>query len=815
MRYVIALALCGLAMTGLPLAAQVDDPEEDAKKILATQSSLSVENVWRVANDLADLGEEAQRPLEKALDDPSETIRYVAARALVLILGDEPRSIETLTALAISSKSEAIRRSVFDFLVEEEIREAGEPLSKLLREPMTNALRARLARAVYELHRSSRSAARDVLRELLGSRDAAVRAEAALALADIQHVALARSVLQDMAEEPGANGDRARLHLKLEEWRRLATKSAAEARNRAPAPKNEPLLEELMRMVGELHQDGDQWSREELLTAAARGLMTALDPHSTYLTPEGVADWQFDLDPSYAGIGAYVQLDENGRIQISRPIYSGPAYQAKLRSGDRIMSIDGRDTAGDSLDESISRLKGPAGTAVKIEVIRRGWTEVRTFTIERRQIQIPTVVGDLLPGDIGYVLLTTFGADTGDELEFELARLERLGAKALILDLRSNSGGYLNVAQQVAGKFLGSDQMICYWEGRNAKVAPRRNLYSLEPAKKRDYPVIVLVDERSASASEIVAGALQDHGRATLVGKRTFGKGSVQRFFDLDTRPDEAFTDEARTNGIRDPGEPFEDANGNDRHDAGESFTDVPRKNGRWDSGDPFDDKNGDRKRQADEEYRDVDGNGAYTGPEAFEDRNGNGVYDPRSQAKITIARYYLPKGRSIHTERAKDGTVRKKGGIEPDDRIEPARFEAWKEEEFTRIIGTGLIEKYADGVESDNGALIDDLAVGDGKDASRYPGFDALLEEIASPLDRDDIRRLVREEFRRRASDRRGRQLIADFQSDRQLQRAIFRALEGIGATVASIEAYAPFAKSVPEPEKDTADSGATSGGR
>src|SRR5262249_29790569 len=167
------------------------------------------------------------------------------------------------------------------------------------------------------------------------------------------------------------------------------------------------------------------------------------------------------------------------------PIYSGPASRAGLQRGDLGMKVDGWDTAERALLETTSRLKGPAGTTTKVTIFRKGWKQTRDFDIVREKIEIPTVNGDLLPGEIGYVEIDTFGGTTSEELETTLSDLEKRGAKAFVIDLRWNSGGYLKAAQEIAGKFLDGTKEICYWEGRNKRMAPRKSLKTLEPEHVR------------------------------------------------------------------------------------------------------------------------------------------------------------------------------------------------------------------------------------------------------------------------------------------------------------------------------------------
>lgn len=798
-----------LIVSGGPLFSQVDDPQEQAKRLVAKLKTTEITRLTGVTDQMVVLGEEAVPVLQDGLKDGSTTVRYGCARALIEMGEDDGAGVQVVVDIVRSGDDDTIRRLCCDLLADEGDPEAGVALSAILDQPMPGALKAAVARAVYRLDSNNRMKARETMQKLMESRMEENRVAGALALADIGQVDMARPVLEELRDEASPRGAIAALHLKVDQWKRLALQSVRESRDSggtAVDPRLD-LIQELMLMVKELHHSGDQHTREELIDAAAKGLMQSLDPHSTFLSASEVADWEFDLNPTYGGIGAYVNLDQDQRIFIVRPIYSGPAYQLDLRSGDKIIRVDGWDTAGSALNDITKRLKGPAGTKVTLDVYRKGWNKVRTFEVTRAMIRIPTVNYDLLPGKIGYAELTTFGSTTADELEDALNRMEAAGMKALVLDLRDNSGGYLRAAQEVAGKFLDGRQEICYWEGRNPRIAPRKRLYSLEPERVRRLPLIVLVNRYSASASEIVSGALQDHKRAKVVGIRTFGKGSVQRFFGLETRATEDFIDQARRNGYRDDGESFEDLNKNGRWDPEEPFDDRKQRNGRWDKGEPFSDKNGNGKWDEGESYEDANADGTYNGPEPYTDANKNGRYDAGPEVKLTIGRYYLPSGRNIHKERDKEGKVVAKGGVLPDEIIKQATFEGWKVEEWTRINETETLRDYAAKLTKEDAELVKKLAVSDDLDPASYPGFDELFAKLETPLPKQDIRRMLRRELRRQASDLRGKELTADFLEDKQLQRALWHALNMSNVKMTEVPEYGSVAKNLPQPTKEDAD--------
>jgi len=290
-----------------------------------------------------------------------------------------------------------------------------------------------------------------------------------------------------------------------------------------------------------------------------------------------------------------------------------------------------------------------------------------------------------------------------------------------------------------------------------------------------------------------------------LAGRKEWSRVKcVQKVIPLNSAESEDFEDEARTNGVWDPDEPFTDVNGNGKYDPGEPFKDIPKKNDEWDAGEPYTDVNNNHKRDPDEPYTDVNKNGKYDGPEAFKDRNHNGKYDVGPELKLTIARYYLPSGRSIHTERNRDGKVIELGGVKPDETIGQKDFEGWKNEELVRIRETKKVEDFVRKLIDTNEDLAVKLATSDGGDITRYPDFDKLYEDLKTPLVKDDVRRYVRLELRRKASDVRAREYLYDFQEDLQLQRAIYDAAKLLNVDLSTLAEYSTFSAKVPQPEKE-----------
>ncbi len=266
-----------------------------------------------------------------------------------------------------------------------------------------------------------------------------------------------------------------------------------------------------------------------LLRGAIRGMLETLnDPHTVYLDPETSQQQREHTNQAFEGIGATIgQRDEFVEIQSVFP--DSPAERGGLQAGDLILAVDGADVQGKSPAEVARLVRGPAGTRVVLTV-RRGDAAPFEIVLIRAKVIVPSVSSALLEGPVGYIRLWQFGAHTTDELRRALTSLREQGVQGLVLDLRGNAGGLLQSAVEVSSEFLPAGSVILYEEQAQhpptAYRAQRRGL-------ARDLPLIVLVDGRSASAAEIVAGALVDHNRAVLIGERTYGKGTVQLPHDL------------------------------------------------------------------------------------------------------------------------------------------------------------------------------------------------------------------------------------------------------------------------------------------
>ncbi len=274
----------------------------------------------------------------------------------------------------------------------------------------------------------------------------------------------------------------------------------------------------------------------ELAEDGIEGMMTELDPHTAYLSAEAMRAIAEDFNASYEGIGiAYELIDgPNGQdtLAVRHVIAGGPSEEAGLRSGDRILAVNGQSAVGFTHEEVRSTLKGPRGSEVRVTVRRPGRQGRLHFTITRGRIPLETVeAAYMIDARTGYLQINRFARTTYDEFTAALRRLEEQGMRRLVLDLRGNSGGLMDVAVQVADAFLPTGKTIVSARSHHRSVS--RTEYTTGGGRFEEQPVIVLVDAATASAAEIVAGALQDHDRALIVGQRTFGKGLVQQQYRL------------------------------------------------------------------------------------------------------------------------------------------------------------------------------------------------------------------------------------------------------------------------------------------
>ncbi|MFP6633448.1 MAG: S41 family peptidase [Planctomycetota bacterium] len=575
--YRIAAAVGLLLLIQSPGAfLQAEDDKGASTRVARMVSMLQKrqgDSFWSLVSRIEELGKPAIPALKSRLAAESEKTRLGCAKAL-LGLGDSAarrEALKTLGDLAEKSKDRNIKIDAIG--VYGLVGDPDDIIDRLegqLASETDPGILISLAVCLWDV--DNLTSARNKLLDLLGSRDSAVSQEAALALAESGNYddGRVKNALRRLRNEPTARGRRADLLyrlMKLEkqlddrlfkgsavpegtDMKKLLEKkeariSSLEARLEkmelggpgaagGTQARGDKLLEEIIAKVQKLYVDKDKTTRERLVRAAVKGMVRSLDDHSVFMEAEDSKSFQEDIKGRYAGIGTQITKVPGGPLEVLRPIYGGPAYKAGILSGDRIIEIEGQRSAKLEMDAVKDLLRGPSGTEVKLKVLRRGWSKAREFTFRRATIKVSSVLHETLPGQVGYIKLNQFGSSSAEEFTGALEDLEKDGLKGLIIDFRNNPGGYLPVAEKIADLFVRGKLPIVTQKGLASEDGPERSTFPTEKART-GYPIVCLVNEHSASASEVVSGCLQDYDRATLVGQRTYGKGSVQRLVGVDS----------------------------------------------------------------------------------------------------------------------------------------------------------------------------------------------------------------------------------------------------------------------------------------
>lgn len=765
-----ALLLTAPATFLAPAAAQEAAGDEEMRALAAAlATSDDPDRVWNDAARLAGYGPKATPFAAEAASSAEATAAgRVALGRVLLQLREGSRAAEVLLRAAQEPSSPMAVRVEAVRLLGQTTDDHEDAVRRILDEALDPRLRAACATSLWAMTKDAD--VKRALRELVRSDDFELRVEGALAMAEIGDFNPdVSAVLQQIRNEPTERGRLARALLEKDAWERVKTAAAAGA-PAAPAGAAQSaglpaLLDEIQRTLKGVYVSPEEIDDAKLFEAAAHGIVSGVgDPHTTFQSVEERDDWADNLTKEYGGIGAYVGFDENGIFTITRPMFDGPAWKAGLKSGTRVLRIDDWDTAGHTVDDIVKRLRGTPDTPVRLLYQLPGWKDPQETVLTRRFIQVPTAFAEMLPGKVGYVLVDNFAKNTAEDFRKSLRQLERDGATALVLDLRFNTGGYLRTAQEMADVLLPAGKLVVETKGR--KGVTRDEAYVSEgrgTAWTRSVPMHVLVNEFSASASEILSGALKAHGRAKVVGERTFGKGSVQNLFYLFTPPfAESFTD-TNGNGAWDDREPFEDRNGNGTRDDGERFNDW-NGNQRWDAAEPY------------------------------EDRNTNGRFDAPA-LKITIAKYYVgttPGSFTFNPSRREMFVAGRRtwlGGVEPDLPVASEELEGWRAEETGKLERSGAFERFIgpDGAHFEkHRETFLRLALEDTRNPSDHPGFDDWFRTLDTKLTREEVWFWLHLRLRNHASSALGRLLVGDWVVDQQLQRAIVDLAQGPGGAAA-----------------------------
>jgi len=696
--------LSALLGSGVLLPAQ--ESQDRIDKIFDRIEESRGAALWQGIRELEDLGRGATEGVRKGLTRADAYVRIAASKVLY---GQEQRD-EALDALAkvTAGKNAHAKKVAADMaasLVAADRSLAGPEKSKIASsferqasendDPLTQVA---LWRAVYSLTKGMKP-----VREVRGLHSTAgdrpeVKEEAALALAEMDRFVDAKATLVELAKEPSERGRMAKAYLKVNEL--------TEDINRKPAAASKydfKQLEEAIDLLKQNYWDESKINVDKLLEAAVRGACSSLDPYTVYMDEAAIKELKEEgLGGRYGGIGARVSMrkDKAGRewLTIEEPIFSGPAYRNGLRSGDTITEIDGEPTVNQDLTSLVKKLRGLVNTPAKFKVLRRGWTKEQPYTIQREQIHMETTMHRLLPGGLGYIRLTTFGDEDIQYIKDAIQDMKDM--KALVFDLRGNTGGYLRTANALASYFLNKGQLIVTTRARGEEKDRR----VADGSKLTDVPMVMLVNEGSASASEILSGAMQDHKRAIIIGDKTYGKGSVQDLKPMKTT-------------------------------------------------------------------------------------------DEKAAVKITIAKWFLPSGKSVEKDK------REESGVVPDIKVALPDREFWKEAEMAKLMVGDDIEKYLKTIEDKE--LFKKLAESDGGDVTRYPKFDAFYESLKTKAEKNDVRELVREVIRKKVQDDQGKPLYVDLQVDTVLQRGILEACKLASIDAKTVKEYTLFAKAPAPVEK------------
>ena len=274
----------------------------------------------------------------------------------------------------------------------------------------------------------------------------------------------------------------------------------------------------------------DEINQSESMDSAINGLLQSLDPYSAYMSPEIFNEMQTETSGKFGGLGIEVSM-ESGVVKVISPIDDTPASRAGIKAGDYIVKINDIQVQGKSLSEAVDLMRGPVGSGIELTIRRRGEKKALTFNIVREVIQIKSVKADLLEKNIGYIRLTSFNENSGKQIKKEINKFEEnKNVKAYILDLRNNPGGLLSQAIKISDFFLNDGEIV---STKSRKSSENRKWFAKKGDLTNGKTIVVLINYGSASASEIVAGALKDHKRAILLGENSYGKGSVQSIIPL------------------------------------------------------------------------------------------------------------------------------------------------------------------------------------------------------------------------------------------------------------------------------------------
>lgn len=775
------LAVSTALALGLSVGRAQDAPSTDQKvqDIVTRMDRGGLAAVWDRAVDLEQLGDEAAPAIAKKLEGASGPVKLGVAKALLSMKADDQHAV-AIAAVKDVLKGDGAREekiAAADLLSLKGSKEEVRSLEKSLDTFTDPYVKLAVLKALKRRGRVIKAG--DLMKELLASDDFGVRAEAALRLAECDDYESSKAILEQLKAEPSERGRRASALLEQEKLMEAAEKTGglsakddvvkfkdkkieelnekirqmeADAAKGTGGLPGGTLLKELEDKIGKCYVDEKKTSINSLTEQAAKGMVDSLDPFSQYMTEKESSAFKETMGQEYAGIGAVVQTNlKTGFLNIVRPIYGGPAYKAGLRTLDQIVEVEGesvkdKDGKPIKVNDLVLKLKGKPGSLVHIKVkkfLDGPEASPVEMAIKRNFVTLSSVRYDMLPGKVGYLQLESFGAKASDEIESALNELEKMGMRALVFDLRGNPGGYLNQAVAVCSKFLAKGKLVVYQQGRDGtEIGKRRDFFVEHDGDEAhpDYPLVLLVDENSASASEIVSGCLQVHKRADLVGQRTFGKGSVQQIFPVTATDGKS--------ALRLTIAYYYLPDGRCIH--------KPRDPQTW-------------------RYQEM------IRSEIERWKMEGSISD--AQAKILLDQYkQLP------------------GGVVPDFAVKNDTLAPDVLKKMAVIADSGRLEDYIQKHWAKDKDTFLGLVESDGFDPNKYPDFDAFYSDLKTDLAKDDLRKLLRIEVRKFAQDELAKILPSDFQEDQQLDAGVWVAYQKLGDDITKAAGLEFIAKKFPK---------------
>ncbi|MCA8912159.1 MAG: S41 family peptidase [Planctomycetes bacterium] len=542
-KLALASLLLLLAFAPAVLSAQDDKLAGEANKLIE-RIAKRPEKAWDYAFALRRMSETEEgsklvATFEKELENDSEAVRMVCSQ-LVALYGTPELAYEAWGNL-LESDDSAIVEATAMMITQEgpEDDELMERVETAWEDSEDLAPGARTALCECLLVNSKNELALEQLREFLSSTDHELVGRAALVLSERGHPQEVAARIDSMSREPGDIGRLARVGQEV-----VKIDQAVADMKAGKFKRKEHLIPNEIRAIKKhyaddffIHADKHQdLTNENLVDNACRAMAAATDRYAAYLTQDEIEAMNQDQEGRYVGIGAHVAMGDDGLIYVTQPIYEGPAYAAGLRTGDKIAGIldaNGKrvDLTGVSLEDGIDYVRGPENSTATLFIKRRGVEDEIKLEIKRSVVKVDTALEEMLPGQVGYVRLTRFGTNSADDMKESLDNLRRQGMKTLVLDLRNNGGGQLTAVLDIASMFLPAGSTISSTGGRFKPWEGRHMLPKAEKGDYEDIPMVVLVNEESASGAEMLSGALKDNNRALLIGRRTFGKGIGQSFF--------------------------------------------------------------------------------------------------------------------------------------------------------------------------------------------------------------------------------------------------------------------------------------------